>query len=141
MIQIFADFGHWLQAHDLAVQVIVVWIVALSSFAIALAMFTAWLTLRGTRDQTKVGMTLKWQKIAVSTALLANGMYWSMVLVSFYYDWRADFWDRMALMLVFSIGMMTGAVFALLFAYHLRRESRSGREGAIPLAHDTEAGR
>ena len=126
----------WLQRHELAIDLAVIFIVVVSGYIIAAAMFTAAWTLRGTHDQTAVGRALKRQKVSLGVAFLANAVYWSVVLYAYYTGYIPSVAGKTLLRLIFAGGMLFGAVFASLFVRALRREIGRERYGVAPLAHD-----
>jgi hypothetical protein len=128
-------FAHWLYANDELIDLITIWAVVLSAFVIGLGLLVAWLVLRDTRDQTRVGVTLKWQKLALSLAFLVNGCYWGIVLLAYYTGFIVDFWDKMVLRLFFAGTMMAGAVFVSLFIRELLVEIRATPPSPITLTH------
>ena len=127
----------WIERHQLIIDVTVVWIVIFSCFVIAVGLFTAWWTLRGTYDQTAVGRALKRQKASLTVSFLANGVYWSAVLAAFYTGHRLSPWLGLVLRLTFAGGMLAAAVFVGLFVRALRQEMGRERVGIAPLVKPT----
>ena len=123
----------FIERHQLTIDLTVVWIVILSCFVIAVGLFTAWWTLRGTYDQTAVGRALKRQKASLTVAFFSNGVYWSAVLAAHYTGHRMIPLLGIALRLLFAGGMVAAAVFVGLFVRALRREIGRERTGIAPL--------
>ena len=136
------DIAAWLQRHDVTIDLITIWTVVLSALVIAGGLAVAWWTLRGTHDQTAVGRTLKWQKIALAVAFFVNGLYWGVVLTAYYTGYIVNLWEKVALRLLFSGGMLAGAVCVFLFVRALRREIDAEESwGTAPLAASHEDNR
>lgn len=133
------DIAAWLHRHDVTIDLITIWTVALSALVIAGGLAVAWWTLRGTHDQTAVGRTLKWQKIALAVAFFVNGLYWGVVLTAYYTGYIVGLWEKVALRLLFSGGMLIGAVCVFLFVKALRAEIDAEEQyGIAPLAGPQE---
>ena len=127
--------ANWLQRHDLTIDLITIWTVVVSAVIIAAGLAVAWWTLRGTHDQTTVGRSLKWQKITLAFAFIVNAAYWGVVLVAYYTGYMVGLWEKVALRLLFSGGMLVGAVVVFWFVRTLRREiHREQSWGTAPLA-------
>ena len=126
--------ANWLQRHDLTIDLITIATVVVCAYIIAAGLFVAAWTLLGTHDQTAVGRTLKWQKFALAGAFFVNGIYWTVVLTAYFAGYIVGVWEKIALRLVFSGGMLVGAVFVFLFVRALRSQIGVTEYGSAPLA-------
>lgn len=141
MINRFGQFGQWLKAHDIQIDLITVWALAISSLVIAVGFLVAWMVLRDTEDQTRVGVTLKWQKLSVGIAFIVNSfLYWALILISYETGFVLDFWDRMVLRIIMAGSMLGGAFFVSLFVVALIRERAKHPPGPIAITADPDTG-
>lgn len=129
MITYLAEIGQWLQRHDVTIDLITVWALAVGFCLFGIAKLFAWWTLQGQADQTMVGVTLKKQKL--TEALIGFGMstLYGMTLFAYYAAGpQFDFWDRLLLRLGLFMAMLLGSYYSVRFVYWLRKES-NGKGG------------
>lgn len=139
MVDKLIQFGHWLQQHDVTVDLITVWALTLGFLLFAVTKAVSWWTLRSATDATMIGVTLKRQKLVESIIGLGMSTLYGMTLISYYMQSPVfGFWDRLLLRGGLFLAMVLGSVYSVQFVYHLRRASRSDAEGAIPLANESE---
>ena len=131
------SISQWLQRHDLTLDLITIWVLALGFGFFGVAKVVSWLTLRETRDATMVGVTLKRQKIAEALVGFGLATLYGMTLFSYYFtDAGFGFWGRLLVRVGLVIVMALGTWYCVQFVYWLRRESKGNRTGQIPLARD-----
>lgn len=127
----------WLQRHDLTLDLITVWVLALGFGFFGVAKVVSWWTLRKTRDATMVGVTLKRQKMAEALIGFGLATLYGMTLFSYYFTGTGfGFWERLLVRAGLVVVMVFGTWYCMRFVYHLRREARGNRTGQIPLARD-----
>lgn len=131
------SLGQWLQRHDLTIDLITVWAMAIGFFIYGCVKAYSWATLRRTRDATQIGVALKRQKLA--EAFIGFGMttLYGMTLYEYYVEGpNFGFWDRTGLRVGLVVAMGICTFYGIRFLYWLRKEAKRGTHGTIPLAHN-----
>lgn len=129
----------WLQRHDLTLDLITVWALALGFGLFGLVKLMSWWTLRKQADQTMVGVSLKKQKLGEMFLGFGMATLYSMTLFAYYiYGTPFGFWERLAVRAGLVVAVVFASYHGVLFGYHLWRESRGGRTGPIPLVREED---
>lgn len=125
MISALGEFGEWLQQHDLTIDLVTVWGLALGFALLGVVKGVSWWALRSQDDATMVGITLKRQKMAESLLLFGMATLYGMTLYSYYMSGpQFGFWDRLALRTGLFGAILLAAFYGVQFVYWLRRESK-----------------
>ncbi len=123
----------WLEDHGQSVQLIAVWIWALSYLIVAAGMLIAWFVLRKTRDQEDLGRALKRQKAALAVLLGTSGAYWGAVLLVYYTDVLISTWTRLVMTALIIGSSIVSVIGVSAFVVALLRGIREDRRVTEPL--------
>lgn len=122
--------GAWLARHEETADHITVWALLIGFTVLFLVETGTWLVLRGSRDQTPVGVWLKRKKVGY--AVLGVGMatlYGATLWIS--YGWpgapRIGVWERTVLRLVVLGGTGGAAISGIMFIRALWRRAGQRR--------------
>jgi len=122
--ELLSHLDAFLSRHDLTIDLLIVWTMAVGFYVYALVKFVSWGVLRSQADVTMVGVSLKHQKIAEAGLGLAMGTLYGMTLVAYYTGHSFGAWERVLLRGMVVFVMLLGGIFGLRFLYYLGRESR-----------------
>ena len=112
----------WIDRHDLTVDLITVWCLAVGFAVLALVEFATWLSMRGALDQTRVGQRLRPKKLGYALIAVAMSTLYSMTLYAYYQHHQFGVWSVFALRVLIIVGIVTASVFGVRFITALRDE-------------------
>ena len=118
----------WMRQHDLQLDLITVWCIAVGLVIWSLVKAYSWAVIVRTQDRTAVGATMKPQKAAEVVMGLSLATLYSLTLVAYYLDWSPEFWTRLALRVFLIVGIAGASVAGLRFARALYT-TRNGGSG------------
>jgi Trk-type K+ transport system membrane component len=112
----------WITRHDLTIDLVTVWTLAVGFAALALVELVTWLTMVGARDETTLGKRLRPKKLG--SAFICTGMstLYSLTLYAYYREHQFDVWSVFALRILIIAGIVTAVTFGVRFVTALRRE-------------------
>lgn len=116
--------ANWLKAHDQSLDLWTIWLVCGGVVVWTSVKLGSRLALRGTDDETGVGVELKRQKVAEVLMGTALATLYGLTLWAYYDDMLFDFWPRVGLRVFLVIGVWAAAVFGVRFIAALVREHR-----------------
>lgn len=122
----------WITAHDLTLDLVTVWCLAIGFGVLALVKIVSVAALRGSHDQTDVGRSLKVQKAAEAVACVAMATLYGLTLYGYYDGYQFGVWERFGVRLIVAGGVLIASVFGVRFVLALRRETWGRR---IPSEH------
>lgn len=123
--------GAWLQAHDMRIDEITVWCMAVGLVILAGVDARTWWSLRWQKDRTSVGGALRVKKLWYALILFALGSLYSLTLAVYYEVIEVNFWHRIVLRAVV-IASIVGAVTAGLRFVKAMRHERWGQPEPPP---------
>ena len=116
----------FLNRHDVTLDLIVVWALCLGAFTMGTAKMIAWWTIRSTRDATRIGVSLKKQKLSEGVLWYALSLLYAMTLTAFYNAQRIGPPERTALRVVLMVAIVVSIFYLARFIYYLRRDRLQG---------------
>ena len=114
----------WVRRHDTTLDLITVWMLWTVTGVLAVAMFVAWWHLRPTADQTRIGSSLKHQKLALALFFVGLNSLYGMTLYSDYLDHQFGPPERTFLRFGLAVTGTVAVALVARFIYYLRRERR-----------------
>lgn len=122
MIDLWKALLTWLQIHDLTLDLITVWALALGFGVLATVNVVSWWTLRNQHDRTPVGKSLKQKKAAEAVICAVMAILYGLTLYAYYDGYLFGFWERFWLRLIVIAGIVCASVFGIRFVRALRAE-------------------
>lgn len=114
----------WIDRHDLTIDLITVWCLAVGFAVLALVEFVTWLSMRGALDQTRVGQRLRPKKLGYALICVAMSTLYSLTLYAYYREHHFGVWSVFALRVLIIVGIVTASVFGVRFIAALRDERK-----------------
>jgi uncharacterized membrane protein len=112
----------WMNEHSLTVELVAVWSMGVCFGVWSLGQFLCWNEMRPTVDQTEVGRVLRRKKFVEGIALACVGLYWGLVLASYYRGWDLNIWQKYGVVVVMVLSGFMAAVYCVRFVIALHRE-------------------
>lgn len=115
----------WVDRHDLTIDLITVWSLAVGFAVLAVVELATWLSLRGSLDQTRVGQRLRPKKLGYALICAAMSMLYGLSLYAYYREHQFGVWSVFGLRVLIVVGIITAAAFGIRFILALRDERRA----------------
>ena len=125
MADVVQQLEAWLAAYSLAMELTVAWTLMAGFAVMAVVKAVSWWTLRGQIDKTRVGSSLKWQKLAELLMFVALTTLYALTLYAYYTDYRFTVWEEYAVLLLLFVGIVGASVWGIRFVHALLAERRT----------------
>jgi ABC-type sulfate transport system permease subunit len=120
----WSDLTNWVDRHDTALDLTLLWILVVGFAMLAVVKAATWWVIRYQHDVTKVGKSLKYQKLAETVMFSVLSVIYGIALFIYYTEDGTVFgtWQRFGLRLILAAGIIGAVVAGIQFVRAMQDE-------------------